>query len=226
MRRLGSIVADWAHVARRWPLALLNRTSPDAFEQGDRIPVVLLPGIWEPWRFMLPLARALNAAGHPVYPVPALGLNGAPLDRSTDVVVEAIAEHPADQVILVAHSKGGLIGKQLMLHPEAGPRVAGLVALCSPFGGSSLSLRLLARTPLGLFAPSNATLLALAAERAVNTRIVSIGAAWDEMVPEGTHLEAARNITLSESGHFRPLVARRVLDVVVEEVRGLAPNSA
>lgn len=221
MRRLLSAVADWAHVGVHWPLSFLDRTPPDSLDGGDLTPVVLLPGIWEPWRFLLPLARALNAAGHPVYPVPALKLNGAPLDSSTEVVAEAIAEHASEKVMLVAHSKGGLIGKQLMLHPRVGHRIAGLVAVCSPFGGSSLSVRALARTPLGLFSPGNETLLALAAERAVNSRIVSIGARWDEVVPNGTFLEGATNHTLQISGHFRPLRAESVHSLVARELSRL-----
>lgn len=222
MSRFLSTVADWAHVGLRWPLSLIDRTPPDALDDGPLTPVVLLPGIWEPWRFLLPLARALHAAGHPVHPVPALKLNGAPLDGSTDVVAEAIAEHAAERVLLVAHSKGGLIGKRLLLHAGVGHRIAGLVAVCSPFGGSALSVRALARTPLGLFSPGNETLLALAAERAVNARIVSIGARWDEVVPNGTFLDGATNHTVEIAGHFRPLSAAPVHELILRELGRLS----
>jgi pimeloyl-ACP methyl ester carboxylesterase len=219
MRRLATIAADWLNVAVRWPRSILDRTPPDAYDNGDRVPVIVLPGIWEPWRFMLPLAKVLHAEGHPIYPVPGLRLNGAPLDASAEKVAEALSEHDAPRVVLVAHSKGGLVGKQLMLHPKVGHRVAGLVALCSPFGGSTLSLPVLARTPLGLFSPANSALTALAAEQAVNAKIVSIGSSYDEMVPNGTHLEGARNITLEMAGHFRPLVSPSVQQLVLQEVR-------
>ena len=225
MRRLASIVADWTHVGLRWPRSFIDRTPPDSFEDGDRTPVVLLPGIWEPWRFLLPLAKALHAAGHPIYPVPALGLNGAPLEKSVDVVAEALSDHHADSVMLVAHSKGGLIGKQLMLHGDVGGRISGLVAVCSPFGGSSLSIRALSRTPLGLFNPGNDALVALAAEQQVNSRIVSIGSVFDEVIPNGTHLDGATNHTVKVRGHFRPLVNAGVQRLVVDEVARLVRKS-
>ena len=219
--RIVDAALDWVHLARTWPRSFLDRTSTDALESGDRTPVVLLPGIWETWRYLLPLARALHRAGHPVHPVPALRLNGAPLDASTDVVAEALAQHPSTRVVRVAHSKGGLIGKRLMLHPGVSGRIEGLVALCSPFGGSKLALPILSRTPLGLFSPANAALMALAAEREVNARIVSIGASWDEMVPNGTHVDGARNITLPVSGHFRPLAMASVHELVISEIESL-----
>ena len=219
--RAADVLRDWVHVSATWPRALLDRTHPEALATGSRSPIVLLPGIWEPWRYLLPIARALHGVGHPIHPVPALRLNGAPLDASADVVAEAITGHGANQVILVAHSKGGLIGKQLMLNEAVGHRIMGMVSLCTPFGGSSLAIRPLARTPLGLFSPTNSALRALAEEVGVNARITSIGSRWDEMVPAGTHLDGARNLTLSSAGHFRPLALPHTHEVVVSEVQRL-----
>ena len=222
MNRFRIVAADWAHLLARWPASVLDRTPADALLGGDRTPVVLLPGIWESWRYLLPLARRLHDLGHPVHPLPGLGLNGRSLP---DSLVRARAELDAlavDGAVLVAHSKGGLIGKTLLVDPDIGPRVRGLVALCSPFGGSRLAWRVFAPTPLGLFAPGGRAILGLAAETLVNGRIVSLGSAWDEMIPNGSHLGGARNITLSLPGHFRPVADPRVARLVHEQVEWLA----
>ena len=149
----------------------------------DRPPIVLLPGVWEPWRFLRPLARSLHAAGHPVHTVADLGWNGVDLDRSADRVVAYLRRADVRGGVLVAHSKGGLIGKKVLLHPGLEERVSGLVAVATPFGGSSLSFGLLARTPLGLFAPAGAAIGALTGERAVNRRIVSVAPASASSAP-------------------------------------------
>ena len=209
---------DWAHVGRRWPAAVLDRTPEDAWASGHRVPVVLLPGIWEPWRYLRPLGERLHEAGHPVFPVPALRLNGADLAASADVVAGFLAERDLSGAVLVAHSKGGLIGKQAMLRPEVAARVRGMVAVCSPFEGSRLAWPVFGRTPLGLFNPRGAVLLALAAERVVNARITSIGAAWDEMIPDGSVLPGARNITIKVTGHFLPVADPGVATLVCAEV--------
>lgn len=221
MNRLRVVVGDWAHVARRWPASLAERARPDVLTTGPRTPVVLLPGIWESWRYLLPLARRLHALGHPVHPLPGLGWNGRPLEESTAIAARELARLDVRGAVVVAHSKGGLIGKAL-LGSDAGVRLRGMVAVCSPFGGSRLAWPVLARTPLGLFAPRGAVILALAADRLVNASIVSIGSAWDEMIPEGSMLPGAHNITLAMPGHFRPVADAGVARLVHEQVERLA----
>jgi len=226
--RLGVVVRDWLHVLGRQAVAVVGRTPPDAYAPPAAsgpcaaAPVVLLPGIWEPWRYLRPLAASLHRAGHAVHPVPGLGWNGRDLAASADVVARFLKERDLSGVVLVAHSKGGLIGKHVMLHSGAAARVRGLVAVCTPFGGSSLARAAFARTPLGVFAPTGAAIVALATEEAVNGHICSIGSAWDEMVPQGTELPGARNITLDIPGHFRPVADPGVHALVHREVDALA----
>lgn len=223
--KLALIVADWAHVVARQAAAVLDRTPASALRvqgvPGCAAPIVLLPGIWEPWRYLLPLGRFMAGAGHPVHVVEALGWNGRGLDESAAVVATYLAEHDLRGVFLVAHSKGGLIGKRVMVDADAGPRVRGMIALCSPFGGSSLSLPLLRRSPLGLFAPGGLAIAALAGEREVNRRVVSLASAWDEMIPEGSTLPGGRNLALDLAGHFRPLADAGVHQLVHRQLHEL-----
>lgn len=37
---------------------------------GTRHPVVLVPGVWEPWQFLRGIGERLHEAGHPVHVVP------------------------------------------------------------------------------------------------------------------------------------------------------------
>jgi pimeloyl-ACP methyl ester carboxylesterase len=231
--RLPAIARDWAHAGVRLAATVLRRGGPDnlaAARPGApgrcaAVPVVLLPGVWEPWRFLRPLARALHTAGHPVHVVDALGWNGADLDASADRVVAHLRAADVRGGVLVAHSKGGLIGKTVLLRPGLEGRVVGLVAVASPFDGSSLSWRPLARTPLGVFAPLGAAIAGLAGERAVNRLIVSLAPAWDQVVPEGSWLPGARNIALDAGGHFRPLADPRVHALIHAEVHRLAADA-
>ena len=209
---------DWAHVARRYPASLLDRRPTGAWASGTRSPVVLLPGIYERTRYLRPLALHLHAAGHPVHVVPGLGFNRSDLDRSAHIVADRLRELDLRDTVLVAHSKGGLIGKTLMLDADAAARVRGMVAVCTPFSGSPLAWRVFTRTPLGLFSPTSPVLVALLAESTVNARISSIASAWDEMIPGGSHLVGARNITLDMPGHFRPIADAGVHEIIAREV--------
>ena len=219
-------LVDWAYGVGWWAHALTAGGSADAFtapgpDAAHHTPLVLLPGIWERWQYLEPLADSLHSHGHPVYFVTALGSNGSPLDASARLVGAFLAEHDLTDVILVAHSKGGLIGKLVMLDPDAGQRVRGMVALSTPFAGSSLAWPVFRRSPLGVFSPRGRAILDLSAQRDVNARIVSLLPTHDQVIPEGSRLEGARNVTLEIGGHFRPLRDQQVHRAIHDAVHKL-----
>lgn len=117
-RRGRAWAADYAYAVRQIVAGVL-RPSPGwagtGATRGRQVPVLLIPGIYESWRFLEPLAERLLEAGHPVHVVRELGLNHRSVRSGADVVaahLRTLAEH---EVVLVAHSKGGLIGKQVLL---------------------------------------------------------------------------------------------------------------
>ncbi|RMB61868.1 esterase/lipase family protein [Tessaracoccus antarcticus] len=174
------------------------------------IPVVLLPGILERWIYMAPMGRFLASQGHPVHVVATLGWNISSLEDSVERCLQFFSDKDIHGAVLVAHSKGGLIGKSLLLDPRLGDGAVGLVAVATPFAGSTLGgplqrLPFLQRSPLGLFTPTNLELGRLSEERDVNSRIVSLAPAWDQMIPGGSRLEGATNVLLEGRGHFRPV---------------------
>lgn len=222
--RLGVRAADYAwavdrqlrHVVR--PPAL--PTVPAARDGlPTRAPVVLLPGIYETWEFLGPVATALARAGHPIHAVPGLRHNARPVPESADLVAEHLDQADLSGVVLVAHSKGGLIGKSVLLSP-AGDRALGMVAVATPFGGSSLARYTLSRA-LRSFDPRDPVLLALAGELLVNERITAVYPRFDPHIPETGNLPGGRNIELPLSGHFRPLGHPLLVETVVREVAEL-----
>ena len=207
-------VQDYVYAVRAQVRALRDRGAPDSLAAGKGTPIVMLPGIYETWRFMEPLARALHDRGHPVHVVTELGGNRRPIAESAGRVADLLIARGLDDVLLVAHSKGGLIGKHVMAFSPAGTRVRGMVAVATPFGGSRYS-RLMPTPSLRAFASGDATMRALAASADVNTRIVSIFGPFDPHIPEGSELAGARNIVLARGGHFRVLEDPRVIAEVL-----------
>lgn len=223
-RRLQQGVAwarDYAWIVRAQVAATTRRQRPDALTSGAGAPVLLLPGIYETWPVMGSLARALHEAGHPVHAVPALGLNHRPLEASAQRAAERLLELDLQGAVLVAHSKGGLVGKLLMAHPEAGPRVAGMVAVNTPFAGSVYARWFPARAVRAL-SPRDPHVLALAREVAAHARIVSVHARFDPHVPSGSALDGAVNVRLPLDGHFRVLDDPSLHAAVLEAVARLA----
>lgn len=231
---------DYLYAGRRQTLSLFKRTCPPEYAVGDpKLPViVLLPGVYETWLFLEPAAKRLNAAGYRVYAVPGLRTNKKAIPESARIVAKRLSilhtEHAVQECILVAHSKGGLIGKHLMLDAlatmETGPlgshpvQKLGLVAISTPFSGSIYAKYTLSRT-IRDFSPTDAVLLALGAQEKLNDKVVSIYPTFDPHIPGGSALPGALNIELPVAGHFRTLGENLVLDAVDEAVQKIATGN-
>ncbi|NQX11225.1 alpha/beta hydrolase [Microbacteriaceae bacterium VKM Ac-2855] len=191
------------------------------FSTGSKAPVLLIPGIYETWQFLRPIAERLHDAGHPIHVLPALGYNAHPIEDSARMGQEYLRAADLRGVIIVAHSKGGLIGKHMMVVDDlqAGEdRIDRMIAVSTPFSGSSLS-RIAPGRALREFHPRKRTIRFLRSERAVNSRITSIYGRRDQYIPRGSRLEgAAENVIVPVVGHFAILADPAVLDAVAERV--------
>lgn len=216
------LLGDYPNALRFRVRAVRDRAVPDSFAEGQLRPVVILPGIYESWHYLRPIAERLNAGGHPVHVIPELGLNRAPIPATAARVHAHLVARGLAGVVIVAHSKGGLVGKHLMAVDDRagapdGGRVDRLVAIASPFQGSAMA-RIAPNPALRAFLADDPVIAALAAERAVNARITSIYPSFDPHIPEGSALEGARNIEVPIVGHFRILLQPAVVAAVIEAV--------
>lgn len=245
-QQLGWWALDYLYAGRQQLVSLFRPSLPARYSAGDpRLPlVVLLPGVYEGWLFLEPAASRLNALGYRVVSVPGLGLNRRSVPDSAALVTKFLAQlgdthgdaHGDAGCILVAHSKGGLIGKRVMLDaelsldaivkhdagspvpaPSSPAEVLGLVTVATPFSGSPYARYQLSRT-LRDFSPVDAVLLALQAETALNHKVFSIYPEFDPHIPSGSYLAGAVNIELPVAGHFRTLQDETVLEAVLHAV--------
>ncbi len=192
---------DWSYAIPHWVTAVLRPGDPAPLTPPDPPcgePILVIPGVFNTWAFQWPLAEALHGHGHEVHVLPELGANARPLGASADLVAGYLDRAGLDRVVVVAHSKGGLIAKHLLLDPRTSGRILGVVAACTPFSGSDLAVSLVRRSPLGMFAPSAEEIVRLREAVDVNERIVSLSPSWDEVVPNGSHLPGGRNVTLEQ----------------------------
>lgn len=224
LRRARWWLADYVY-AGYWQLrGFFDRTAAADFAEGSRAPILILPGVYESWRFMRPLISVLHERGHPVHVVPALGYHRRPIAESAATAANVLEELDLERVIIVAHSKGGLSGKAVMLS-RSGARVHGMVAVATPFAGSAYA-RLLLLPTLRAFSPSHPSIIKMAGQRDVNARIVSVYPAFDPHIPEGSELPGAKNVRLATGGHFRVLAHARVIAEVVTMAEGDDPRSS
>ncbi len=216
LRNLGWWAEDYAYAATWQTRAAVDRTDPRRFETGSMRPVLMIPGVYEPWQFLRPLIDLLHGAGHPVFVVPELGTNLGPLNEGAAAVAGALEARDLRDVVIVAHSKGGLIGKLVMVGEGSTPRVDRMVAICTPFAGSRYAQYMPIRV-LRDFSPTDPAGVSLHADESVNTRIVSVFGPFDPHIPEGSALPGATNRMVARGGHFRGLSDPEVQAIVLEE---------
>lgn len=221
--------ADYAYVGYWQVNGFLFRKDPTGYLApvggASKPPVILIPGVYENWQFLRPLAEALSARGHPVHTVAPLGYNRGRIDRMAALVQQYLVDAGLTGAVVVAHSKGGLIGKALMLLPEGGRRVERLVAVNTPFSGSVYASFFLVPS-IRAFSPRNKFLRGLQDSRDINSRITSVYSRFDPHIPGGSALPGGRNIQLETMGHFRPIGDPRLLEVLERELDPDAPARA
>jgi pimeloyl-ACP methyl ester carboxylesterase len=180
-------------------------------------PVLLLPGVFENPHFLDPLGAVLRTSGRPVLRIPELLRNRATI-HDTALTVRTFIEHAdLEGITIVAHSKGGLVGKQLMVWPETTSRITSMVAVATPFRGSRYA-RYTPTRVLRDFSPADATVRDLAANNLANERIVSVFGRLDPQIPDPGLLIGSRNVPLSTSGHFRILADRTLHRLLLEQL--------
>jgi pimeloyl-ACP methyl ester carboxylesterase len=205
---------DYAYAAVWQVRAVTSPRDPERYLGGAGRPVLVIPGVWETWAFLRPMIERLHAEGHPVHVLDDLRWNSRPVEATARDVAAYLATHGLGDVVIVAHSKGGLIGKYVMALLDETRRVRSMVAVCSPFSGSRYATWLVLPA-LRAFSPRDATTMLLGRDASVNGRITSVYGEFDPHIPEGSELAGARNVPLSTGGHFRVLADPRVVEEVV-----------
>lgn len=225
LRRWWWRLADYGYVVY-WQLAgLLSPGSGEEFRQPhDPVgpPVVIVPGIYESWRFMRPLGREVYRHGHPVHFVRALGINHGTVADMARRLAEYLADQGLTDVVVVAHSKGGLIGKYAMIRHDADHRIRAMVAVNTPFSGSPYA-RWIPFPAVHAFAPTNGALTALGADISVNARITSVCSRFDPHIPGSSTLVGAVNVEVATPGHFRALSDPELLPLILATMRRTRP---
>ena len=199
---------------------LREKRPPSWLAEGAGSPVLLIPGVHEPWRYLLTIGRRLNAAGHPVHVLPELGYNTLPIAETAAIAQRHLEANDLRNVAIVGHSKGGIVGKHMMAFDDTAGRIDRLVAVASPISGSDRAKYMPVRS-LRPFLPGDALLGTLAANLELNSRITSIYTETDLVIPNGSTLEGATNIMVPLVGHFRLLSDPRVLEAVQRAVEGV-----
>jgi triacylglycerol lipase len=251
MKKVAYWLIDYVYLFRGGAAMYLHRNPPGHYTNfvvEDKSPVILVPGFLEKWGFLKRLGDFISLKGHPTYIVPDLGHNIADVPSASKtlrlVVLQAVSgsrhylpdiqkgakklrevleNQNIQRAVIVAHSKGGLIGKYYLVHHNQDKRVVGMVAIAAPFAGSALA-RLVPHPSAQELVARHKLIQDLEKHSGINHQIISIYPTFDNHIwtENGSFLEGAENIQVSLSGHNRVLFNKDVKKLVLKSVEKLS----
>ncbi len=184
MRRAAGIAADYFYVLRsRLRFYRYSSRPPAPIEAGPDAPpaVLLVPGVFETWHYLKPLRDRVEGLGHSVHSVPELGFNRHPVPEMAALLAAYVEHRDLREVRIVAHNKGGLIGKLLLVGDSPARGGAGrfdrLISINTPYLGSPLACFGLG--PWREFSPTRPVIVELGEVLDVNDRITSLYSEFD-----------------------------------------------
>jgi len=227
LKKLKYWIIDYAHLVKGATVMYLKNTPPKHYLEhtiDGKVPIIIIPGVFERWGFIYPIANYLSFMGHPVYIVPKLGNNIMDIPSSSKKVREIVKENRLRNVIIIAHSKGGLIAKYLLINDNDEKRVKGVVAIATPFSGSSITKFLIHPiiTELGI---GSKIIKYIDEHKEVNNKIISIFPKYDNHIwhNKGSFLEGALgNIEVSTYGHHKVLNNKMVFIEVEKAINKIS----
>ena len=205
--------------------ATLRKRPPAHYLQhvsAGKMPVIILSGLSLRWHFLRVIADRISQAGHPVHIIPALGRNMLPVADLARLVRTYILEQDLRRVVIVAHSKGGVVGKYLLAHDNADNRVEAVIAIASPFAGTRKAKLLPFTSAHELHNDSRLIQELQSLGSTVDDRIVQITPAADNIVDAGpVQSENAKTIFVKSRGHHRVVFDKQVADEVMHTLENL-----
>lgn len=220
MKKTGYWIIDYYYLLYGIYLMLTHKNPPKNYLDSaikGKSPVILIPGISNKWGFLKHLGDSISQKGHPVYVASGLQFNFLDIPTSAKIVRQIIDGNNLKEAIIVGHSKGGLIGKYLLIHENKDNKIKKVIAIGAPFSGSWLAKTSLRKSFKELM-PESKILQELNSNTQVNSKIISIMPTFDNHVwhKKGSHLEGATNITVPTKGHHKIVFDKDVIRKIIE----------
>ncbi len=184
--------------------ALLFPSPPPHWEKGEKGTVILLPGLGEPWTFLQTIAEDLNKLGYSIHAIPKLTYNFRSLATSVALLKNYIEKQKLKNVILLSHSKGGLVAKQY-IDTCTDNNVSLSISIATPYHGTTLAYIWI--FSLKELTPHSQTIKQILNNTKNNHKILNIYAKIDAIVGSSKKpiLQGAENVMIDVIGHTKIL---------------------
>jgi pimeloyl-ACP methyl ester carboxylesterase len=178
--------------------------------------IILIPGIYGHWSFLKPLGDLLSNAGFPVHVVPEIKRNSRPVRDGAEALNRYLRANEIRKCILIGHSKGGLVALYYKLFLDTDRRVLKVIAIASPFSGSSIG-KFVRLKGVREMLPNSGLIKKLNSIK-VGPDVISIYTVFDNHVWHNdlSFLKGANNIQVPVKGHHKILFDKNTQKRILE----------
>ncbi len=136
MKIVKDFIDEYKLLGKKLKEKKLKQAPPDEWKKGTKGDVVLVPGFNESWVFQKTLGNFLNNKGYRIHTVSSVEHNTHTIEYCVKEIKNYIANKNLMTVILLAHSKGGVIVRALLADPEIERRVKKAFTIAVPHKGT------------------------------------------------------------------------------------------
>ncbi len=177
---------------------------------GTKGSVILIPGLHESTFFLFSVGDFLNKQGFRIYTIPDFK-SAEPVSDISKKLEGLVERLPQSDIILISHSKGGLVAKYFLDTSVFTEKVKLSISIATPYGGTIFGH--LHFHNLYEVRPKSPLLTFLGSNKVSCAKIVNFYPKFDNHVlpNSGLLLAGAQNIQINVSGHTRILNSNQLL---------------
>jgi len=186
---------------------------PEDWKNGEKGDVVIILGFGETWVFLEKISKHLFSKGYRIHFLPDYFYGFKSISRYTEILKEYVDSNKLKDIIIIAHSKGGLIAKKYLDSEKNSEIIKLLITICTPFQGTMFGhLRFLSLKELR----SREVIKNISSVSTHNNKIINLYPKLDNhIIPnKNSLLLNGQNILVDIIGHTRILESDETLKII------------
>lgn len=192
---------------------------PQKWSVGNKGNVILVPGFMDDHVFLTAIANALNAIGYKIHILKDFDTTFQSIQDLAQELVSFIQANNLDNIVLVAHSKGGIISRYVLeYYPEINLMIKKIFTISTPHQGTVFGK--LNKFHLDQLAPGSKIINDLNVQKDNLHKIVNIYPRVDNSIVPNKNLilAGAENHQVDIVGHTRILNSVECINIILEKV--------
>ncbi len=207
------LTKEYLYLLKRY---FVSHIPPAKWLEGERGNVILVPGFMDDHVFLMPIADALNSAGYKIHILKDFDTTFQSIEDLAKELDDYVKNNNLENIILVAHSKGGLVSRYVMEHyPNENEKIIKVFTISTPHKGTIFGKA--KKLHLYQMMPNSEMIRELNAQKNNLHKIVNIYPRVDNSIVPNKNLilDGAENHQIDIVGHTRILKTKKCINIIL-----------